>query len=217
MHSTYSSGPGPHSSSLVILSVFFILLLFHFYLPDLLKAGQQLSMCNYSGSLPSLRQAPNCLDKNWPPLLSALPCWLSYDMCPTFHTTPAAKLQPKYRLFTLLAVELLTSGPLPKILGTMQLFFFSTHLICKTAFESFLVVVGVAYVVFSTHRHFFTLTFAAAEIRGSLSMIFPLSSAAVSGAWIMCVTLVSALQCTWLSVTTNPHMFSLVQAKELLL
>lgn len=94
-----------------------------------LKSVSAAVPANYSGSLPSLEQAPNCLDKNWPPLLSALPCWLSYDMCLTFHTTPAAKLRPKYRLFTLLAVALLTSGLLPpKILGTMQQFFFPPHI-----------------------------------------------------------------------------------------
>lgn len=46
-----------------------------------------------------------------------------------FHTAPAAKLQPKYRLFALLAEALLTSRP-TKILGKMTmilffLFFFS--------------------------------------------------------------------------------------------
>ena len=41
----------------------------------------QLSERNLWGSLPSLEQAPNCLDKNWPPLLLVFLCWLSYDMC----------------------------------------------------------------------------------------------------------------------------------------
>lgn len=59
-----------------------------------LSSSRQLSERNLSGSLPSLEQAPNCLDKNWPPLVSVFLYWLSYDMCLPFTLL----WLPSYRL-----------------------------------------------------------------------------------------------------------------------